>query len=119
MRIAWIYDFNSQLNEPVDWGSVVDLPDRHAALNFLFPSAFQPIFSHNWVHVTREAARDVAPAFNSPVARGEDRVRARRFILQCVVAMFAEDWRMANRSKSEAGVVSRSPVSAGSFGVGG
>jgi SAM-dependent methyltransferase len=41
--------------------------------------------------VTREAAKDVANAFNSLVFRGEDRIRARRFILQCVVAKFAED----------------------------
>jgi len=33
--------------------------------------------------------------------------------------MFAEDRRMANRSKSEAGVGSRSPVSVGRPGVGG
>jgi hypothetical protein len=87
----WIYDFNTQLNEPMDKVPLADLPERHAALNFLFPRAFEPLFAHNWVHVTREAARDVAHAFNSLVARGEDRVRARRFILQCVVAMFAED----------------------------
>ncbi len=87
----WIYDFNTQLNEPVDRVPLADLPARHAALNFLFPRAFQPLFGHNWVEVTREAARDVAHAFNSLVARREDRVRARRFILQCVVAMFAED----------------------------
>ena len=87
----WIYDFNTQLNEPVDRLTVAELPTRHAALNFLFPRAFQPLFGHNWVDVTREAAKDVANAFNSLVFRGEDRVRARRFILQCVVAMFAED----------------------------
>jgi len=87
----WIYDFNTQLQEPVDHLLVSDLPARHAALNFLFPRAFQPLFGHNWVEVTREAAKDVANAFNSLVFRGEDRVRARRFILQCVVAMFAED----------------------------
>ena len=88
---CWIYDFNTQLHEPVDRVPVADLPARHAALNFLFPRAFQPLFGHNWVEVTREAAKDVANAFNSLVFRGEDRVRARRFILQCVVAMFAED----------------------------
>jgi hypothetical protein len=87
----WIYDFNTQLHEPVDRVPVAELPARHAALNFLFPRAFQPLFGHNWVEVTREAAKDVANAFNSLVFRGEDRVRARRFILQCVVAMFAED----------------------------
>src|SRR6266581_3798146 len=68
-----------------------DLPTRHAALTFLFLRAFQPLFGHNWVEVTREAAKDVANAFNSLEFRGEDRARARRFILQCVVAMFAED----------------------------
>jgi hypothetical protein len=87
----WIYDFNTQLQEPVDRVPIADLLSRHAALNFLFPRAFQPLFGHNWVEVTREAAKDVANAFNSLVFRGEDRVRARRFILQCVVAMFAED----------------------------
>ncbi len=87
----WVYDFNTQLNEPVDSLKVAELPARHAALNFLFPRAFQPLFGHNWVEVTREAAKDVANAFNSLVFRGEDRARARRFILQCVVAMFAED----------------------------
>jgi hypothetical protein len=70
---------------------VAELPERHAALNFLFPRAFQPLFAHNWVHVTREDARDAARASNSLVARCEDRVRAWRFILQCVVAVFAED----------------------------
>src|SRR3989442_14902630 len=87
----WIYDFNTQLQEPVDRLRIDELPTRHAALNFLFPRAFQPLFGHNWVEVTREAAKDVANAFNSLVFRGEDRARARRFILQCVVAMFAED----------------------------
>ena len=87
----WIYDFDTQVHDPVDRVPVADLPARHAALNFLFPRAFQPLFGHNWVEVTRAAAKDVANAFNSLVFRGEDRVRARRFILQCVVAMFAED----------------------------
>jgi type II restriction/modification system DNA methylase subunit YeeA len=87
----WIYDFNTQLEDPVDRVKVSELASRHAALNFLFPRQFAPLFGHNWVQVTREAARDVANAFNSLVNRGEDRARARRFILQCVVAKFSED----------------------------
>ena len=72
----WIYDFNTQLQEPVDRIPVADLPARHAALNFLFPRAFQPLFGHNWVQVTREAAKDVAHAFNSlVVARRRPRPR--------------------------------------------
>jgi len=87
----WIYDFNTQLHEPLDRVPVKDLVARHAALNFLYPQKFAPIFGNNWVEVTREAARDVANVFNSLVARGEPRETARRFALQCVVAMFAED----------------------------
>jgi SAM-dependent methyltransferase len=87
----WIYDFNTQLEEPVDRVKVSELTSRHAAMSFLFPRLFTPLFGHNWVQVTREAANDVANAFNSLVNRGEDRARARRFVLQCVVAKFSED----------------------------
>ena len=88
----WIYDFNTQLQEPVDRIKISELAARHSALNFLFPRQYSaPIFGNNWVEVTRQAARDVASAFNSLVHRREDRARARRFILQCVVAMFSED----------------------------
>jgi SAM-dependent methyltransferase len=87
----WIYDFNTQLHEPLDRLPVKDLVARHAALNFLYPRKSVPIFGNNWVEVTREAAKDVANVFNSLVARGESRESARRFVLQSVVAMFAED----------------------------
>jgi hypothetical protein len=87
----WIYDFNTQLHEPLDRVPVKDLVTRHAALNFLYPRKSAPIFGNNWVEVTREAARDVANVFNSLVARSESRESARRFVLQSVVAMFSED----------------------------
>jgi SAM-dependent methyltransferase len=87
----WIYDFNTQLQEPVDRVKVSELAARHSALNFLFPRQFAPVFGNNWVAVTRKAAQSVADAFNSMVARREDRARARRYILQSVVAMFSED----------------------------
>ncbi len=87
----WIYDFNTQLQEPLDRVPVADLVNRHSALNFLYPRKITPIFGNNWVEVTREAAKDVANVFNSLVARGESREAARRFVLQCVVAMFSED----------------------------
>jgi hypothetical protein len=88
----WIYDFNTQLQDPVDRLKISELPSRHSALNFLFLHKIgAPIFGNNWVEVTREAAQSVADAFKSMIARGEDRARARRFILQSVVAMFSED----------------------------
>ena len=87
----WIYDFNTQLQEPLDKFKVGELAARHAALNFLYPRKSAPIFGNNWIEVSRDAAKDVASVFNSLVTRGESRVTARRFVLQSVVAMFAED----------------------------
>ena len=87
----WIYDFNTQMQEPVDRIKVSELAARHSALNFLFPRAFAPVFGNNWVEVTREAAKGVASVFNSLTHRGESAESAQRFILQSVVAMFSED----------------------------
>ncbi|MCA1717018.1 MAG: hypothetical protein LC781_09290 [Actinobacteria bacterium] len=88
----WVYDFDTQLEDPVDKVALVDLPDRYAALNFLFPDDREPQFGNNRVAVTRAAADKVARVFNSTVARGEDRGVAQRFVLQCVVALFSEDF---------------------------
>jgi hypothetical protein len=88
----WIYDFSVQLYEPMERVPVVDLVDRYEAFNFLFPEDRAPIFNNNRVDVTRKAADRVAQVFNSLVKRGEDRNRAQRFVLQCVVAMFSEDF---------------------------
>lgn len=93
----WIYDFNAQLHEPVDRVLLDELPERYTALNFLFPEDRKPQFNNDRVAVTREAADKVAQAFNALIARGENRDRAQRFILQCVVAMFAEDFELLPR----------------------
>src|SRR5215210_7991206 len=88
----WVYDFDTQLEEPVDRIALEDLPDRYAALNFMFPDDREPQFGNNRVAVTRVAADKVARVFNSAVARGEDRNIAQRFVLQCDVALFSEDF---------------------------
>ena len=87
----WIYDFDQQLDEPMDIVSLEQMEQRISAFGFLLPQERKPLFQNNRVNVTREAADKVAAVFNKMVKRGEDRERAQRFILQCVVAMFAED----------------------------
>lgn len=87
----WIYDFDAQLREPVDRVRLEDLPTRFTALNFLFPENRKPQFNNDKIDVTRKAADDVAQVFNLLVKRGENTVTAQRFILQCVVSLFAED----------------------------
>jgi len=87
----WIYDFDLQLEEPMDRIAIADLPKRYTALNFLFPQEKKPLFGNDRVAVTRAAADKVAKVFSALIQRGEKREVAQRFVLQCVVAMFSED----------------------------
>ena len=87
----WIYDFNTQLFDPVERLHLRDLPQSGAALNFLLPTPQKPIFGNNRVEVTRKAADIFARVFRQITARGQDRARAQRFILQLLVSVVAED----------------------------
>ena len=87
----WIYDFNTQLFDPVEKLLTRDLASNSAGLNFLLPHAQKPIFGNNRVEVTRKAADTFAEVFRKIVARGEDRTRAQRYILQLLVSVVAED----------------------------
>ncbi|EYD76150.1 Type II restriction enzyme, methylase subunit YeeA [Rubellimicrobium mesophilum DSM 19309] len=93
-REFWIYDFDKQLGEPVDKVALEDLPKRYTALNFLFPNNPKPIFGNDREKVSREAADKMAELFRGLVARPKNpvpREKAQRFVLQLLVAMFAED----------------------------
>ncbi|HEX8121200.1 MAG TPA: DNA methyltransferase [Solirubrobacteraceae bacterium] len=87
----WVYDLNSQLEEPVDKVTVEDLDRRWEPLAFLLPHREEPTFGNDLVAVTRETAETVSRVFNNIVGRGVDRDAAQRFILQAVMAMFSED----------------------------
>jgi len=87
----WIYDLDQQLEEPVDRVHLDDLPQRWEALAFLFPGEERPVFRNDLVAVTRESAALVSGVFNQLIDRGVARVDAQRFVLQAVMAMFAED----------------------------
>lgn len=87
----WIYDFETQMDTPVDQVRLADLPTRYGALNFLFPGDVAPIFGNHHEAVTREAADKLATCFNALVKRGIERSLAQRFILQILMAFFAED----------------------------
>lgn len=87
----WIYDFDKQLDQPVDTLTLDDLPTRYSALSFLFPENPEPIFGNDREAVSRDAAAKVAKLFHALVNRDVPRADAQRFVLQLVVAMFAED----------------------------
>jgi hypothetical protein len=87
----WIYDFNVDLDEPLDKVALKDLPARYDPLAFLFPTREKPVFQNNRVEVTRQAADRLAAVFNHMVLRKVPREEAQRFVLQTLVALFAED----------------------------
>jgi hypothetical protein len=86
-----IYDFETQMDSPVDTIALSELPQRYGALKFLAPGNPTPIFGNDRVVVTRQAADALAACFNHIVARMQDRKTAQRFILQMLVSLFAED----------------------------
>ncbi len=87
----WVYDLNLQLDEPVDRLDLDELPRRWEALAFMLPQEEEPVHGNDLVAVTRETAELVSRVFNRQVERGVERDSAQRFILQAVMAMFAED----------------------------
>ena len=87
----WIYDFEAQMDTPVDKVYRVDLVERNGALAFLLPEPETPIFGNSHEKVTRQAAALLASCFNSLMDRGIDRDLSQRFTLQSLVALFAED----------------------------
>lgn len=86
-----VYDFETQLDSPKDKLALAELPDRWGPLAFLFPEPRKPSFGNDREAVTRQAANALAFAFNKLVERQVERPVARRFILQFLVALFAED----------------------------
>ena len=91
----WIYDFDRQLNEPVDVVRVEDLHLRYTALNFMLPIERAPIFENDREAVSKRAAYQMAELYREltrrPPAKRLASADAQRLTLQLVIAMFAED----------------------------
>ena len=87
----WVYDFNNQLDSPKDKVNLKELATHWGPLAFLFPTREAPRFGNDREQVTREAADKLALCFRKLITRKVDRDLAQRFILQTLVALFAED----------------------------
>jgi hypothetical protein len=87
----WVYDFETQMDSPVDRLLLTDLPFRFGPLAFLLKSSSAPIFGNHQETVTRQAADKLAHCFNALVRRDISRELSQRFILQFLVALFSED----------------------------
>ncbi len=86
----WIYNWNFQ-RDPLDQIKITELNKRWRALGFLCKKEIKPIFGNNLVEVTEKAADKIALLYNKLIERGIEKDKAQRFVMQCLVALFAED----------------------------
>jgi hypothetical protein len=67
--------------------------DRASAFNFMLAESKEPIFHHHVEAISQEAARTIGEIFKHLIFdKGEDREVAQRFLLQCVLALFSQDF---------------------------
>ncbi|MEN6342192.1 MAG: DNA methyltransferase [Methanospirillum sp.] len=85
-----VYNWNFQ-GERLDRVPLENLPEMWRSLAFLAPGQVEPIFGNNLVELTKEAADHVANLYQHLIDRKIPLETARRFVLQCLVALFAED----------------------------
>ncbi|MEM9769601.1 MAG: type IIL restriction-modification enzyme MmeI, partial [Cyanobacteria bacterium P01_D01_bin.71] len=52
----WVYDFDTQIDTPIDTVALADLPDRVATFGFMEVTERQSVFGNNQVEVTEKAA---------------------------------------------------------------
>lgn len=86
-----VYDFDTDLDMAKDTLGLGELPERWGPLAFLAPGSPKPAFEVDRVAVTRKAADFLAECFRKLSKRGVPQPVAQRFILQMLVALFAED----------------------------
>jgi hypothetical protein len=95
----WVYDFNLQVDEPVEQLHTAHLPERWPGLAFLSKQPETPLFGNNQVVVTEKQASAMGALFRELKQQAAKSGQftdhqAQRFVLQCVLCMFAEDREM-------------------------
>jgi len=95
----WVYDFNLQVDEPVEQLQTAQLPERWPGLAFLSKQPETPLFGNNQVVVTEKQASAMGALFRELKLQAAKSGQftdhqAQRFVLQCVLCMFAEDREM-------------------------
>ncbi|MFC5439117.1 DNA methyltransferase [Rhodanobacter ginsenosidimutans] len=93
----WVYDFETQMDSPVDKVTLAELPARYGPLAFLFPDDEEPVFGNHQETVTRDAADKLVELFRALIGRKVPRDLAQRFTLQSLMALFAEDIGLLER----------------------
>lgn len=69
--------------------------DRASAFNFLLPDPKEPIFHNNAEEISQEAAGVIGELFQYLIFdQQENREQVQRFLLQCVLTLFSEDFNL-------------------------
>jgi hypothetical protein len=69
--------------------------DRATAFNFMLPDPKEPIFHNNAEEISREAAGVIGELFKYLIFDLQgNREQVQRFLLQCVLALFSEDFNL-------------------------
>jgi SAM-dependent methyltransferase len=89
--VFWIYDFDTNINDPVEILTIDEMVERRQNLSFLLPVPKAVKWGSNKEEITESVVKEVGYAFRSMVKRGIERKKALLYCMQCVVAMFAED----------------------------
>ena len=96
----WVYDFDTQIDTPIDTVPLEQLPERVATFGFMEVQERKSVFGNNQVEVTEKAAGRMGELYQilrdrmaktRHLDQPEAALLAQRFVLQCVLAMFAED----------------------------
>ncbi len=89
----WIYDFNVQVDDPVQILTLDQLSQHPEALLFMLGE--EPRFHQNMVDITEDASAEISNLYQSILKRRKKHDATeedvQRFVLQCVLCLFAED----------------------------
>jgi hypothetical protein len=87
----WIYDFDFDIDDPVDKIELEKLFERNQSLTFLLPGFRKPIWGAKKDDITDRAVRDLNYIFRSMLKRGVSRQKSLTYLMQCIITLFAED----------------------------
>ena len=92
----WVYDFNDLVDTPVEKLQTAQLAERWSGLAFLSKADEKPLFNNNQIAITEKQAQTMGHLFHELKEKaGKTDLftapQAQRFVLQCVLCMFAED----------------------------
>lgn len=84
-----IYDYLSF----ADKISIDELKSRKSAFNFMYPDEREPNFHINVEKISKDVAKTIGEIYKCEVYdKKEDSLKVQRFLLQCVLSMFSEDF---------------------------